>query len=103
MSGMMPLAPQSASRHRKQRARYLWIEVDHTCRGHTKTALWIHIRSSAACRNQGSIFCPTGSSADIQDEGKFDPKSIPLKSWNDYENELWDHESLRRLNGQRTS
>jgi hypothetical protein len=20
----------------------------------------------------------------IQDEGKFDPKSIPLKSWNDY-------------------
>jgi chitin synthase len=27
------------------------------------------------------------------DEGKFDPKSIPLKSWNDYENELWDQES----------
>lgn len=21
----------------------------------------------------------------IHDEGKFDPKSIPLKSWNDYE------------------
>lgn len=29
----------------------------------------------------------------IHDEGKFDPKSIPLKSWNDYENELWDQES----------
>ena len=29
----------------------------------------------------------------IHDEGKFDPRSIPLKSWNDYENELWDHES----------
>ncbi|KAF8345668.1 glycosyltransferase family 2 protein, partial [Amanita rubescens] len=30
---------------------------------------------------------------DRQDEGKFDPKSIPLKSWSDYENELWDKES----------
>ncbi|ORX33474.1 chitin synthase-domain-containing protein [Kockovaella imperatae] len=29
----------------------------------------------------------------IHDEGKFDPKSIPLKSWNEYENELWDQES----------
>lgn len=29
----------------------------------------------------------------LQDEGKFDPRSIPLKSWNDYENELWDKES----------
>ncbi|OCF41838.1 chitin synthase [Kwoniella heveanensis CBS 569] len=29
----------------------------------------------------------------IHDEGKFDPRSIPLKSWNDYENELWDQES----------
>ncbi|KAK4689794.1 chitin synthase, partial [Tremellales sp. Uapishka_1] len=45
----------------------------------------------------------------IHDEGKFDPRSIPLKSWNDYEyvvyspshficlrgirNELWDNES----------
>ncbi|KAL7424340.1 hypothetical protein Q5752_000022 [Cryptotrichosporon argae] len=29
----------------------------------------------------------------IHDEGKFDPRSIPLKSWNDYENELWDRES----------
>ncbi|KAJ6477179.1 P-loop containing nucleoside triphosphate hydrolase protein [Mycena vitilis] len=27
------------------------------------------------------------------DEGKFDPRVIPLKSWNDYENELWDKES----------
>ncbi|KAF8313908.1 chitin synthase-domain-containing protein [Cantharellus anzutake] len=29
----------------------------------------------------------------IHDEGKFDPRSIPLKSWTDYENELWDKES----------
>ncbi|KAG8881835.1 hypothetical protein FRB98_004105 [Tulasnella sp. 332] len=29
----------------------------------------------------------------VHDEGKFDPRSIPLKSWNDYENELWDRES----------
>ena len=29
-----------------------------------------------------------------QDEGKFDPASIPLKSWQDFENELW--EQVRR-------
>ncbi|EJD51949.1 glycosyltransferase family 2 protein [Auricularia subglabra TFB-10046 SS5] len=29
----------------------------------------------------------------VHDEGKFDPRAIPLKSWNDYENELWDKES----------
>ncbi|KAI0027842.1 glycosyltransferase family 2 protein [Vararia minispora EC-137] len=29
----------------------------------------------------------------VHDEGKFDPRSIPLKSWTDYENELWDKES----------
>ncbi|CCM03060.1 uncharacterized protein FIBRA_05180 [Fibroporia radiculosa] len=29
----------------------------------------------------------------VHDEGKFDPRVIPLKSWNDYENELWDKES----------
>ncbi|KIY53918.1 glycosyltransferase family 2 protein [Fistulina hepatica ATCC 64428] len=29
----------------------------------------------------------------VHDEGKFDPKCIPLKSWSDYENELWDKES----------
>ncbi|KAK1233332.1 hypothetical protein PQX77_003520 [Marasmius sp. AFHP31] len=29
----------------------------------------------------------------LQDEGKFDPRAIPLKSWSDYENELWDKES----------
>ncbi|TFK50010.1 glycosyltransferase family 2 protein [Heliocybe sulcata] len=29
----------------------------------------------------------------VHDEGKFDPKSIPLKSWEEYENELWDKES----------
>ena len=26
----------------------------------------------------------------IHDEGSFDPDEIPLKSWNDYENELWE-------------
>lgn len=30
----------------------------------------------------------------LQDEGKFDPASIPLKSWQDFENELW--EQVRR-------
>ncbi|KAF8836252.1 glycosyltransferase family 2 protein [Paxillus ammoniavirescens] len=29
----------------------------------------------------------------VHDEGKFDPRAIPLKTWNDYENELWDKES----------
>ncbi|KAG9095195.1 hypothetical protein FS749_010895 [Ceratobasidium sp. UAMH 11750] len=29
----------------------------------------------------------------VHDEGKFDPRSIPLKTWSDYENELWDKES----------
>ncbi|KZT54073.1 glycosyltransferase family 2 protein [Calocera cornea HHB12733] len=29
----------------------------------------------------------------VHDEGKFEPKSIPLKSWSDFENELWDKES----------
>ncbi|GAA6024747.1 hypothetical protein JCM10207_008883, partial [Rhodosporidiobolus poonsookiae] len=26
----------------------------------------------------------------IHEEGKFDPKEIPLRSWNDFENELWE-------------
>ncbi|GAA5913047.1 uncharacterized protein JCM6883_000499 [Sporobolomyces salmoneus] len=26
----------------------------------------------------------------IHDEGKFDPKSIPLKTWTEFENELWE-------------
>ncbi|KAI5481543.1 chitin synthase, glycosyltransferase family 2 protein [Pseudohyphozyma bogoriensis] len=26
----------------------------------------------------------------VHDEGKFDPSSIPLKSWQDFENELWE-------------
>lgn len=29
----------------------------------------------------------------VHDEGKFDPRCIPLKSWSEYENELWDKES----------
>ncbi|KAK2462553.1 hypothetical protein APHAL10511_005523 [Amanita phalloides] len=35
----------------------------------------------------------SGKKIVIHDEGKFDPKAIPLKSWSDYENELWDKES----------
>ncbi|KAF5344589.1 hypothetical protein D9758_013900 [Tetrapyrgos nigripes] len=35
----------------------------------------------------------SGKRVIVHDEGKFDPRSIPLKSWSDYENELWDKES----------
>ncbi|KAH8833739.1 glycosyltransferase family 2 protein [Flagelloscypha sp. PMI_526] len=35
----------------------------------------------------------SGKKIVVHDEGKFDPRAIPLKSWNDYENELWDKES----------
>lgn len=35
----------------------------------------------------------SGKKLIVHDEGKFDPRSIPLKSWTDYENELWDKES----------
>jgi chitin synthase len=35
----------------------------------------------------------SGKKIIVHDEGKFDPKSIPLKSWGAYENELWDKES----------
>ncbi|KAI0074333.1 glycosyltransferase family 2 protein [Panus rudis PR-1116 ss-1] len=35
----------------------------------------------------------SGKKLVVHDEGKFDPRSIPLKSWSDYENELWDKES----------
>jgi chitin synthase len=35
----------------------------------------------------------SGKKIIVHDEGKFDPRAIPLKTWNDYENELWDKES----------
>ncbi|KAF8198694.1 glycosyltransferase family 2 protein [Mycena galopus ATCC 62051] len=35
----------------------------------------------------------SGQKMIVHDEGKFDPHVIPLKTWNDYENELWDNES----------
>ncbi|KAJ7722410.1 glycosyltransferase family 2 protein [Mycena metata] len=35
----------------------------------------------------------SGKKMIVHDEGKFDPRVIPLKSWSDYENELWDKES----------
>ncbi|TFK52854.1 glycosyltransferase family 2 protein [Heliocybe sulcata] len=35
----------------------------------------------------------SGKKMIVHDEGKFDPRVIPLKSWNEYENELWDKES----------
>lgn len=39
------------------------------------------------------VLSDKGSKVVIHDEGKFDPRVIPLKSWNEYENELWDQES----------
>ncbi|KAK7028005.1 hypothetical protein VNI00_015092 [Paramarasmius palmivorus] len=35
----------------------------------------------------------SGKKIIVHDEGKFDPRAIPLKSWSEYENELWDKES----------
>ncbi|KAF8643335.1 hypothetical protein AX16_009064 [Volvariella volvacea WC 439] len=35
----------------------------------------------------------SGKKMIVHDEGKFDPRAIPLKTWSDYENELWDKES----------
>ncbi|KAG5651222.1 hypothetical protein H0H81_009434 [Sphagnurus paluster] len=35
----------------------------------------------------------SGKKLIVHDEGKFDPRTIPLKSWIEYENELWDKES----------
>ncbi|KAG5643421.1 hypothetical protein DXG03_000965 [Asterophora parasitica] len=35
----------------------------------------------------------SGKKMIVHDEGKFDPRAIPLKSWTEYENELWDKES----------
>ncbi|KAL0060141.1 hypothetical protein AAF712_013067 [Marasmius tenuissimus] len=35
----------------------------------------------------------SGKKMIIHDEGKFDPRAIPLKSWSDYENKLWVKES----------
>ncbi|KAF8119292.1 chitin synthase-domain-containing protein [Boletus edulis] len=35
----------------------------------------------------------SGKKLIVHDEGKFDPHAIPLKTWNNYENELWDKES----------
>ncbi|KAF7439767.1 hypothetical protein PC9H_000103 [Pleurotus ostreatus] len=35
----------------------------------------------------------SGKKMIVHDEGKFDPRVIPLKSWTEYENELWDKES----------
>lgn len=32
-----------------------------------------------------------------QDEGKFDPSSIPLKSWQEFENELWEQGSNQSI------
>ncbi|KAI5986271.1 chitin synthase-domain-containing protein [Pisolithus orientalis] len=35
----------------------------------------------------------SGKKIIVHDEGKFDPHSILLKTWNNYENDLWDRES----------
>lgn len=33
----------------------------------------------------------------VHDEGKFDPSEIPLQTWTDYENELWERNSARSI------
>ncbi|CAH7687581.1 putative chitin synthase class V [Phakopsora pachyrhizi] len=33
----------------------------------------------------------------VHDEGKFDPTSIPLKTWQEYENELWERGSNKSI------
>ncbi|KAI0791459.1 glycosyltransferase family 2 protein [Irpex lacteus] len=45
----------------------------------------------------------SGKKLVVHDEGKFDPRTIPLKSWNDYENELWDKESNHSIGLSRVS
>jgi chitin synthase len=36
-----------------------------------------------------------GKKVVITDEGKFDPESIPRKKWEDYQAELWEHQTSR--------
>ncbi|CAO1621032.1 unnamed protein product [Sympodiomycopsis kandeliae] len=38
-----------------------------------------------------------GQKVVVHDEGKFDPAEIPLQTWQDYENELWERNSARSI------
>ncbi|KAN0059843.1 Chitin synthase, class 8 [Thecaphora frezii] len=38
-----------------------------------------------------------GQKVVVHDEGKFDPSEIPLQTWTDYENELWERNSARSI------
>jgi chitin synthase len=50
--------------------------------GESGKKMIVHVSVAlVSCRNKDS-HC-------FQDEGKFDPRSIPLKSWNDYVSVLW--------------
>ncbi|PWN53277.1 putative chitin synthase 8 [Violaceomyces palustris] len=38
-----------------------------------------------------------GQKVVVHEEGKFDPSEIPLQTWTDYENELWERNSARSI------
>lgn len=44
--------------------------------------------------NTRVVLGEAGKKLVIHDEGKFDPSSIPLKTWQEYENELWERVSF---------
>lgn len=45
--------------------------------------------------NTRIIMGEKGQQVVVSDEGKFDPKSIPRKRWEDYQVELWDAQTQR--------
>ncbi|MBW0473377.1 hypothetical protein O181_013092 [Austropuccinia psidii MF-1] len=47
--------------------------------------------------NTRIVLGESGKKVVIHDEGKFDPSSIPLKTWQEYENELWERGSNQSI------
>ncbi|KAG0150342.1 hypothetical protein CROQUDRAFT_88135 [Cronartium quercuum f. sp. fusiforme G11] len=47
--------------------------------------------------NTRVVLGESGKKLVIHDEGKFDPSSIPLKTWQEYENELWERGSNKSI------
>lgn len=47
--------------------------------------------------NTRVVLGEAGKKLVIHDEGKFDPSSIPLKTWQEYENELWERGSNQSI------
>lgn len=47
--------------------------------------------------NTRLVMGESGKTVVIHDEGKFDPSSIPLKTWQEYENELWERGSNKSI------